>query len=79
MSETFWLFLVSSGCALLLAISRILYKSKCKEIECGCLKIVRDVQTEEKEFEISSMSGNINTSNEVDIEKHRIGFSSQVT
>jgi hypothetical protein len=55
-TEVFWLFLVSSSCALLLAVARICYKSKCREIECGCIKIIRDVQIEEKEFEISTLN-----------------------
>lgn len=36
-TEVFWVFLVSSTCALLLAVARIAYKSKCKEIKCCCL------------------------------------------
>jgi hypothetical protein len=27
------------------------YKSKCKEVACCCIKIVRDVEAEEKETE----------------------------
>jgi hypothetical protein len=55
-TEVFWVFLVSSSCAFLLAVARICYKSKCKEIECCCIKIIRDVQTEEKEFEFSTLN-----------------------
>ena len=30
-------------------IIRYSYKSKCKEVECCCIKIVRDVEAEERE------------------------------
>jgi hypothetical protein len=30
-------------------IVRFAYKSKCKEVQCGCLKITRDIETEERE------------------------------
>ena len=55
-TEVFWVFLVSCTCALVLAVARIAYKSKCKEIKCCCVKIIRDVQTEEKEFEFSTLN-----------------------
>ena len=29
------------------------YKSKCKDIEIGCIKITRDVDVEEKEMEFN--------------------------
>ena len=35
-------------CGFLLALGRQMYKSKCKEIECFCVRIVRDVESEEK-------------------------------
>ena len=30
-------------------IVRYSYKSKCKEVECCCIKITRDIETEERE------------------------------
>jgi hypothetical protein len=30
-------------------IVRYSYKSKCKEVDCCCIKIVRDIETEERE------------------------------
>ena len=33
----------------LLALCGLLYKSKCKNIKCGCVEIVRDVEIELKE------------------------------
>jgi hypothetical protein len=52
LSEVFWIAFVSSTTALVLGIARMAYKSKCTTVDCCCIKIVRDVQTEEKEFEI---------------------------
>ena len=30
-------------------IVRYSYKSKCKEVDCCCIKIIRDIETEERE------------------------------
>jgi hypothetical protein len=48
LSEVFWSFLISSCVGLLLAICRLCYKSKCKEVNFGCIKIIRDTQGEEE-------------------------------
>ena len=65
LSEIFWTFLISSTVGVILAIARMCYKSKCYEIDIGCLKIRRDVEIEEKEDERvlkmgRSQSGEIN-------------------
>ena len=52
LSEVFWTFLISSVCGIVLVGIRLCYKSKCKEVSVCCLKIVRDVETEEKEMEM---------------------------
>jgi hypothetical protein len=51
LSETFWIAFVSAIIGMLLKLSSMAYKSKCKEVSCCCMKIVRDTQTEEKEME----------------------------
>ena len=38
-------------------ITRYAYKSKCKEFQCGCIKIIRDIEVEEREDAISAMKG----------------------
>jgi hypothetical protein len=48
LSEVFWTFLISSVCGVVLVGVRLCYKSKCREIDFCCLKIVRDVEGEEK-------------------------------
>lgn len=50
MSETFWVFIVASSSALIGLLFKLSYDSKCTEIECCCIKIKRDVQTEEREL-----------------------------
>ena len=51
-SEIFYSFLITSiiGCSL--GIMRMLYKSKCEEVNCWCLKIKRNVALEEKADEL---------------------------
>jgi len=48
---TFYTFLVLT--LFILALARIAYKSKCKEVNCGCIKIIRDTDIEEKEMEFT--------------------------
>ena len=48
LTETFWIAFVSTCSATLLVCLRWAYKSKCNHIECGCIKIDRDVRGEEK-------------------------------
>jgi hypothetical protein len=60
MSEIFWSSFITIISGLILALIAICYKSKCTEIKCGCIKIKRDVITEEREreFEITHPSNN---------------------
>lgn len=52
MSEVFWGFFVSSMIGFIIALLKLCYKSKCKEIKICCLKITRDIEMEEKIDEI---------------------------
>ena len=52
MSEVFWGFFVSSMIGFIIALLKLCYKSKCKEINLCCLKITRDIEMEEKIDEI---------------------------
>ncbi len=49
----FWSFFITSSVGLIIALTKMAYKSKCKEVQCCCIKIVRDIASEEKEFEFS--------------------------
>lgn len=46
-SEVFLTTIAVSGFAFMGALLGVCYKSKCKTIDCCCVKIVRDVEGEE--------------------------------
>jgi len=48
LSEIFYTLLITSTIGLILAIAKLCYKSKCREVNFCCIKIVRDVEGEEK-------------------------------
>ena len=54
MSEIFWSSFITIGSGMVLALFALCYRSKCVEIEIGCIKIKRDVQLEEKELEFTT-------------------------
>jgi hypothetical protein len=64
LSEVFWTFLISSVCGVILVGVRLCYKSKCKEVDFCCLKIVRDVEGEEKIDENNPQRINSTTSSD---------------
>jgi hypothetical protein len=51
MTETFYMFVLTSVIGFIIAMTKMCYKSKCKEVDLCCLKIVRDTNIEEKELE----------------------------
>ena len=48
MSETFYVGLYSALMGFVLAVINLLYKSKCKEVDICCIKVIRDVEGEEQ-------------------------------
>ena len=52
LSEVFWTFLITSCIGLIIGLARMAYKSKCKEVSCCCIKIVRDIEAESREVEM---------------------------
>jgi hypothetical protein len=52
LSEVFWGMFITTCVGLILGLARMAYKSKCKEVLFCCLKIIRDTDAEEKEFEL---------------------------
>jgi hypothetical protein len=52
MSEVFWSFLITSMVGFVIALLKLCYKSKCKEVSCCCFKIVRDIESEVEVDEI---------------------------
>ena len=49
----FYTFLVSTLSGFVIALVKMAFKSKCKEVNCGCIKIIRDTEIEEKENEFN--------------------------
>jgi len=47
LTEGFLIFLVTSIITCSLAVTRMVYRSKCRSIECCGVKIIRDVRAEE--------------------------------
>jgi hypothetical protein len=58
-NAVFWSFFITSIIGFVLKCSSMAYKSKCKEVSCCCLKIVRDTEVEENldEAEAQRMIG----------------------
>lgn len=52
-NAVFWSLFITTLAGLILKLAGMAYKSKCKEVSCCCLKIVRDTETEEKEQEFA--------------------------
>ncbi len=46
LSESFWIFLLTTSEGLLLACMKVAYDSKCKDIQLCCIKIERDTAAE---------------------------------
>lgn len=69
LSEVFWVAFTTTITGMVIKLSSMAYKSKCKEVACCCLKIIRDVEAEEKEEEFrvlhppptNNSSTNLNT------------------
>jgi hypothetical protein len=46
LTEMFWSFMITSTIACILALAQYIFKSKCDNIECCCIKIHRSVELE---------------------------------
>jgi len=51
LSEVFWIAFLSTVSGMILKLASMAYKTKCKECSICCIKIIRDVELEEKENE----------------------------
>jgi len=52
-TEIFWTFFITSGTAFVIGMTKLIYSSKCKDVKCCCLHIIRDIQAEEQLDELS--------------------------
>ena len=60
-SETYWIGFYTFGGAFILALMKILYQSKCSNIDLCCLKITRQIEQEEKIDELTIERNGANT------------------
>jgi hypothetical protein len=51
LSEVFWVAFVTTITGMIIKLASMAYKSKCKECSFCCVKVIRDVDLEEKETE----------------------------
>lgn len=51
LSEVFWVAFITTISGVLIKLASMAYKSKCKECSVCCIKVIRDVELEEKELE----------------------------
>lgn len=51
LTEVFWVTFITTVTGMIIKLASMCYKSKCKEVEICCCKIVRDTVAEEKEEE----------------------------
>jgi hypothetical protein len=51
LSEVFWVAFITTMSGMAIKLASMCYKSKCKEVELCCLKIIRDTNAETKEEE----------------------------
>jgi hypothetical protein len=56
LSEVFWIAFVGTISGMFIKCLSMAYKSKCKEVSCCCIKIVRDIEAEEKETEFLAVN-----------------------
>jgi len=66
LSEVFWVAFTTTISGMIIKLVSMAYKSKCKEVVCCCMKIIRDIEAEEKEEEFRIIHPTqINSSNSV--------------
>jgi aldehyde:ferredoxin oxidoreductase len=56
LSEVFWVAFITTLSGMILKLASVAYKSKCKECSFCCIKVIRDVEIEQKEAEFRIMN-----------------------
>jgi len=64
LSEVFWVAFTTTVTGMIIKLCSMAYKSKCKEVACCCIKIIRDIEAEEKEEEFRITHPNPITQND---------------
>jgi hypothetical protein len=73
LSDTLIFYIISTAASITVVVLGIIYKSKCKVITCcGCLRVERDVEAEERidEMEITNKQPQSNQHNFEDLNNH---------
>ena len=58
LSEVFWVAFITTTSGMIIKLASMAYKSKCKECSICCIKIIRDVELEERETEFQILHNN---------------------
>jgi hypothetical protein len=51
LSEVFWVAFITTASGMIIKLASMAYKSKCSECSFCCIKVIRNVDLEEKETE----------------------------
>ena len=54
-TEVFLSLVVTSAVGVIMGVAKLCFKSKCKEVDLCCLKVIRDTEAEEKEQEFMTL------------------------
>jgi hypothetical protein len=72
-SDSLTFYLISTASSLIVVFLGVIYKSKCKVITCcGCIRIERDVDAEERIDEMELGKSKSNTIPQIDIISHNL-------
>ena len=55
LSEVFWVAFIGTLSGCIIKLASMAYKSKCKEFQCCCLKVIRDIEAEEREDQMEQI------------------------
>lgn len=58
MTEIFWTFVITSSVAFIIKIASLCFKSKCKQVDICCIRVIRDTEIEERELEFTTNNNN---------------------
>jgi hypothetical protein len=76
LSEVFWVAFITTMSGVIIKLAAMAYKSKCREVKCCCIKIVRDIEAEARAEaleaqEIRNNRNSLNTSQRFTTESPR--------
>ena len=77
LSEVFWVAFITTVSGIIIKCATMAYKSKCKEIHCCCITIVRDLEAEAR-AEALETQNNQNSNNRLSQTMNRSNSSPRV-